>query len=273
MFSNQGFLAQSVIAAAFGLLTGISQAQTPARPTAPAAAVATSAEKDVPLETSMLDARLFYQLLLGELNVQSNEPGTAFSLILDAARKTNDPAIYERAVNVALQARSGDPALQAARAWKLALPASKDANRYLLQILIGLNRVDESLEPLKLEIAGSTLQGRAIAIAAIPRLYARVTDKKLAASTVELALADVLNSPTLGAAAWTAVGRMRLNAADNGGTLDAASRALALDPKAEGPALLAVSVMDKNVPLAESIVRKFLVGQPTVDVQIGRAHV
>ena len=272
MFSNQGFLAQSVIAAAFGLLTGISQAQTPARPTAPVTPAATSAEKDVPLETSMLDARLFYQLLLGELNVQSNEPGTAFSLILDAARKTNDPAIYERAVNVALQARSGDPALQAARAWKLALPASKDANRYLLQILIGLNRVDESLEPLKLEIAGSTLQGRAIAIAAIPRLYARVTDKKLAASTVELALADVLNSPTLGAAAWTAVGRMRLDAADTGGTLDAASRALALDPKAEGPALLALSVMDKNLPLAESIVRKYLASQPTVDVRMGYAR-
>ena len=273
---HQIFLAKPLVVTFFGVLTGISQAQTPNRPTAPSAApvttAATSAEINAPLETSMLDARLFYQLLLGELNIQSSEPGTAFSLILDAARKTNDPAVYERAVNVALQARSGEPALQAARAWKLAMPASRDANRYVLQILIALNRIEESLEPLKLEIAGPTLQERTVAIAAIPRLYARATDKKLAASTVTLALADVLNSPASGAAAWTAVGRMRLDAADNGGTLDAASRALALDPKAEGPILLALSVMNKDLPLAESIVRKYLVEQPTVDLRMGYAR-
>ena len=272
MLFHQSFLAKSLAVTFFGVLTGLSQAQTPGRPPAPAALAAAGTEKSAPVETSKLDARLFYQLLLGELNIQSSEPGTAFSLILDAARKTNDPAVYERAVNVALQARSGEPALQAARAWKVAMPASRDANRYVLQILIALNRIDESLEPLKSEIAGPSAQDRATAIAAIPRLYARATDKKLAASTVELALADVLNSSVLGAAAWTAIGRMRLDAADNGGTLDAANRALALDPKAEGPAFLALSVMDKSVPLAESIVRKYLAGQAALDVRMGYAR-
>lgn len=266
-------VATSLIAVVISISTGISQAQTPGRSVAPTASTATSLERDLSPATSTLDARLFYQLLLGELNVQGNEPGAAFSLILDAARKTNDAAVYERAVNVALQARSGDPALQAARAWKLALPASKEANRYVLQILIGLNRIGESLEPLKLEIAGAAPQDPAIAIAGIPRLYVRATDKKLAASTVEQALADVLGSPTLGAAAWTAIGRMRLDAADTDGTLDAANRALALDPKAEGPVLLALAVMDKkNVSLAEPIVRKHLAGKPTVDVRMAYAR-
>lgn len=266
-------VATSLIAVVISISTGISQAQTPGRSVAPTASTATSLERDLSPATSTLDARLFYQLLLGELNVQGNEPGAAFSLILDAARKTNDAAVYERAVNVALQARSGDPALQAARAWKLALPTSKEANRYVLQILIGLNRIGESLEPLKLEIAGAAPQDPAIAIAGIPRLYVRATDKKLAASTVEQALADVLGSPTLGAAAWTAIGRMRLDAADTDGTLDAANRALALDPKAEGPVLLALAVMDKkNVSLAEPIVRKHLAGKPTVDVRMAYAR-
>ncbi len=256
----------------FGLSTGTSLAQTPGRSVAPAASLATSLEKDASLETSTLDARLFYQLLLGELNVQGNDPDAAYSLILDAARRTNDPTVYERAVNVALQARSGDPALQAARAWKLALPASKEANRYVLQILIGLNRVAESLEPLKLEIAGAALQERTIAIAAVPRLYSRASDKKLAVSTVEQALAEVLSSPALGATAWTAIGRMRLDAADTVGTLDAASRALALDPRADGPVLLALSVMEKNTPMAESLVRKYLADRPTVDVRMGYAR-
>ena len=61
--------------------------------------------------------------------------------MLDAARKTNDPALYQRAVEIAFQARSGDAALQAARAWKQAYPQSREANRYVLQILVALNRV------------------------------------------------------------------------------------------------------------------------------------
>src|SRR4051812_37788397 len=67
-----------------------------------------------------LDAELFYQLLLGELDAQGSDPAAGYSLILDAARRTNDPALYQRAVDMAFQARSGDGALQAARAWKQA---------------------------------------------------------------------------------------------------------------------------------------------------------
>ena len=73
--------------------------------------------------------------------------------MLDAARKTDDPALYQRAVEIAFQSRSGDAALQAARAWKQAHPASREANRYVLQILVALNRVAESAEPLKADIA------------------------------------------------------------------------------------------------------------------------
>src|ERR671912_2506338 len=59
---------------------------------------------------SALDAELFYQLLLGELTARGNEPGAAFALILDAARKSNDPALYQRAVELAFQARAGESA-------------------------------------------------------------------------------------------------------------------------------------------------------------------
>ena len=54
-----------------------------------------------------MDAELFYMLMLGELNVVGGEPGAAYSIILDAARKSRDPKLYERAIRVALQARSG----------------------------------------------------------------------------------------------------------------------------------------------------------------------
>ena len=161
-----------------------------------------------PAERSALDAELFYELLLGELNAQGTEPAAGYSLMLDAARKTKDPLLYQRAVDLALQARSGDAALQAARAWKQAYPNSRDANRYVLQILIALNRVADSAAALRDELAQAGPQDRNTALALIPRNYSRVTDKKLAASVVEQALADYLDQPATASAAWTTVGRI-----------------------------------------------------------------
>ncbi|HEY1226572.1 MAG TPA: hypothetical protein VGF26_04570, partial [Ramlibacter sp.] len=159
-----------------------------------------------PPTPSALDAELFYELLLGELNVQGTEPAAGFALVLDAARRTNDPALYQRAVEIAFQGRSGDAALQAARAWKQAFPESREANRYVLQILLALNRVTESAEPLKAELALADARERGAALGAIPRLYARVSDKKLAANVVEQALADAAAQPATAAAAWTTIG-------------------------------------------------------------------
>lgn len=217
---------------------------------------------------SALDSELFYELLLGELNAQEGEPGAAYSLILDAARKTGDARLYQRAVEIALQARSGDSALLAARAWKQALPASREANRYVLQILIGLNRIGETLEPLKREIAATNAKDRSAAISVIPRYFARASDKTLAATLVEQALTDYLTTPVTGVAAWTVIGRMRLDAGDSSGAMDAARKAQAMDAKSEGPVLLALSMMSPQVPQAEALVKKYLEGKPQPDMRM-----
>ncbi len=224
--------------------------------------------KTEPVQSSALDSELFYQLLLGELNASEGEPGTAYSLLLDAARKTNDARLYRRAVDIALQARSGDSALLAARAWRQALPASREANRYLLQILIGLNRIGETLEPIKREVANADPKERATAIAAIPRYFGRVSDKKLAATTVEQALTPYLAAPATGAAAWTSIGHMRLDAGDKNGALEAARKAQSMDAKADGPAFLGLALMSQKMPQAEAIVKKYLEGQARTEVRM-----
>lgn len=221
---------------------------------------------------SALDGELFYQLLLGEMNASGGEPGLGYQLILDAARKTGDARLYKRAADIALQGRSGESALQAARAWRQAFPTSRDANRYLLQILIGLNRLSEVLEPLKRELAAEGSAERQVVINNMPRLFARSTDKKLAVSTVEQALADYLASPGIGAAAWTAIGRMRLDAADPAGALDAAQRGQAMDAAAEGPAILALTLMGPKAPLAEGVVKTYLAGKPRVEIRMDYAR-
>jgi tetratricopeptide (TPR) repeat protein len=222
--------------------------------------------------SSALDSELFYRLLLGELELRAGEPGAAYSLILDAARKTSDTRLYQRAVDIARQARSGESALAAARAWKQALPASREANRYLLQILIDLNRIGETSEPLKREVATSDPKDRAAVVSTLPRYFARAGDKKQAALAVERALTDYLATPTLGVAAWTVIGRMRFDADDNLGALDAVRKAQAQDSRSDAPVLLALSMMGPKSPQAEAIVRKHLEGPAQPELRMGYAR-
>lgn len=207
---------------------------------------------------SSLDSSLFYELLLGELTLQNGDPAAGFALMLDAARKTGDTRLYQRATDIALQARAGDSALQAARAWKQALPTSREANRYLLQILIALNRVTETAEPLKTELRMAASAERNAEINAVPRIYARASDRKLAATVVEDALADYLKPPATAGAAWTSVGRMRLAANDRPGALEAAQRGQSADARAEGPVVVALELMDPRLPDAEKLVQNYL---------------
>lgn len=217
---------------------------------------------------SAMDSGLFYELILAELSARGGEHEAAYSLVLDAARKTGDARLYQRAVEIALQGRYGNSALQAARAWKQAMPTSREANRYVLQILIGLNRLGEALEPLKREVATADPKDRAATISVLPLYFARAIDKKLAASTVEQALTDYLSAPTVGVVSWSVIGRMRFDANDVNGAVEAARKAQTLDAKSELPALLALSIMGAKVRIAEPVVTKYLDGKPRPEVRM-----
>jgi tetratricopeptide (TPR) repeat protein len=222
--------------------------------------------------SSALGSELFYQLLLGELSAREGDPGSGYSLILDAARKTNEPRLFKRAADIAIQARSGESALLAARAWKQALPASREANRYVLQILIGLNRIGDTVEPLLYEVAAADSIDRAATMASIPRYFVRAADKTLAASTVEQALAGYLTEPSIGVIAWTVIGRMRFDAGNIDGALDAARKAQSLDGKSDAPALLALSMMSPKTPQAEVFVKTHLENRSQPEMRMAYAR-
>ena len=224
----------------------------------PAAPVIDPVAVAAPVASSALNAELFYELLVGEISTQNGEPGAGYALILDAARKTGDAQLYQRAADIALQSRSGDSALQAVKAWKQAQPQSREANRYLMQILIALNRISETSEPVKTEIELTPAAERAMVISAIPRAYVRVSDKKQASVVVEEALALYLISPATASVSWTTVGRMRLAAGDAIGAMIATKKAQAADPNAEAPVLLAMELIDPKLPEAEALVKTYL---------------
>lgn len=232
----------------------------------------TPAPTDEPAKSSVMDGALFYQLLLGELNAQAQEPAAAFSLLLDAARKTGDEALFRRSVQIALRARSGDSALQAAKAWQEARPASEDANRFVLQILLSLNRLAETQEPLKRMLALTPQQERADTIWAIPGLYERASDKKLAVVVVQKALMPLFNDPKLGATAWATLGRLWFAAGNPDAALSAAEKAQSFATHQEHPAWLALSLMRADLAKAENLVKNYLENSPSTEFRMAYAQ-
>ncbi len=242
------------------------------KPLAPASKATTT---DSVAQPSALTADLFYEILMGEMTARTGDPGSGYALVLDAARRLRDGKLFQRAVEIALQSRSGDAALAAARAWQETLPTSRDARRVELQILIALGRISETVEPLRAEVAATSQIERPLLMAVIARNYSRASDKKLAASVVEQALVDELKSPTSGGLAWATVGRLRLNAGDASGALEAARKGQELDPSSDAPAGLALELIDPGQPLAEPIVTRYLTNNPkaTPDLRIAYARV
>ncbi len=225
-------------------------------------------------ENSAMSGELLYEILLGEMNLRQGEPAAGFSLLLDAAKKSNNVALYDRAVEIALQARSGDGALMAARAWSQAWPQDRKANHQVLQILLALNHVTESLEPLKKELAFASEAERDTAINLIPRHYARVSDKKRATVVVQQALEPYLNrNNATSAIAWTSLGRMRLASDDLAGALEAAIKGQVADNKSQGPVLLAMELMGKKMPEAEPLVQQGLRKQDGTEMAMSYVRV
>ena len=223
--------------------------------------------------TAQLDAELFYEILLGEMTTRSGEAGAGFALMLEAARRSNDEKVYKRAVELAAQARSGDAALAAAKAWKEAWPQSQEANRYVLQLLIALNRIADTAGPLQQALAQTAPHSKTAVLQALPQMYGRASDKSLAATLVEKALSKDLESPQDGAAAWTTVGQMRLLAKDRQGALSAALRASKLDTQAEGPILLALELLDNGQAEADALVRRYFEAKPAPELRVVYARV
>lgn len=244
----------------------------------PAVAAATPAPAQLgapggaaPAANSALDGQLLYQLLIGEIAQAAGNAGTAYDWILDAARRTRDEALFRRAVDIALQARAGEQALAATRAWRLARPESLDALRLQLQILVLLNRNDGIAEPLQALLAQTPAADRPGLMLSLPRFLQRASDPRQIAGILEQALAPYRDAPGTGVPARVAVGRAWLEARDPDRALALAREAQRLDATAPGPALLAMELMRER-PQAEALVLDYL-GRPEAEPGLRLAYV
>ncbi|MFM7532671.1 MAG: tetratricopeptide repeat protein [Rubrivivax sp.] len=223
----------------------------------PPARAQTGPAAEAPGANSRIDAPLFYQLLIGEMQLQQGQPGAAYSLFLDAARRTRDEQLFRRAVDIALQGRAGDEALAAARSWRATLPDSVEAVRTQLQILGAMNRVADSAEPLAQLLTLTPPAQREALVASLPRFFGRSADRPAVAALLERTLTPFLGAGPLRPVARSALGSAWLAAGDRARALALARRAAQDDPDAPGPAVLALELAQRD-PEAEALVRTYL---------------
>ncbi len=239
---------------AAALLMGLqAQAQEAEAPPAPSEAAS------APLANSAMDAPLFYQLLIGELELQSGQAGVAFQVLLDAARRTGDEALFKHVVNIALRARAGDQALMAARAWTQVAPLSAEAQQTVLQLLALMNKPEEAVEPLRLLLQLTPEPQRVGVLVSLPRLFQRAPQPGQVLSAFE----GLLRSQTgpLKAAALFTEARLSQQAGDSARALQA-TQALAQElPDGDDAMQLAVDLLPQQ-PRAEDLIRARLQQQP-----------
>lgn len=213
------------------------------------------------IQNSALNGPLFQQLLIGEIELREGDLGTAYQLILDAARRTKDEQLFRRATEIALQGRAGDEAMVAVKAWRLAIPDSLDALRYQVQLLVQLNRTAEAVEPLQALVKAAPAAQRSALITAVPRLLVRSSDRNQAAQIIEQVLLPYADAPETRVAARVAIGQGWLAAINGEKALALAQSAHEMDRSAEGPAGLALQMMP-GTPAAEAIVKGHLAARP-----------
>lgn len=121
-------------------------AAAPAQAVAPAAAPAGARAGD-PLPKVNLNGELLFRLMIAEIAIQRDEPGTAFNELMLVAQQTRDPRVARRAAEVAINARALAQALDAADLWLRLAPHDNEAEQSYSSLLVA-NGQHEKARPL-----------------------------------------------------------------------------------------------------------------------------
>lgn len=210
-----------------------------------------------PADSGMGDD-LLYQLLISELQITQGQPGAGFSLTLDAARKNRRPELFQRAIQIALQARSGESALQAARAWTEAQPRSAEAQRVVLQLALALDRPADIALPLRSLLRLVPAAERQPLILALPQMLARLSDKAATLRAVTPLLQEAGKQPARAVAAWSSLGRLQLAAGQKNQAFESARQAMARDRRSALPVWLGLALVEQGQAGADALVLRWL---------------
>ncbi len=205
---------------------------------------------------SGLDAQTFYQLLVAELELRNGEPAVAHQVLLDAARRTRDEALFKRAVDIAIEARAAEQALAALKAWRTSLPKSHNAAAMQAQVLMALGQTQDALEPMRATIELAPSVDRPGVIEALSGLVMRGDQAAAAAAVLDKAVEPWKDGSLTRPAALLASARGWLAAGEVRRPLELAQQVQQLDPGSDGAALIGLELFGKD-PRAEDLAQTY----------------
>ncbi|MDP3424711.1 MAG: tetratricopeptide repeat protein [Burkholderiaceae bacterium] len=213
---------------------------TPTAPPVKATTDAVAATEAPTPRSSALTAELIYLVLVGEMQLQSKEAGAAYSLILDAARKSGEDDLYRRAIQIALQSRSGDAAITAARYWANNNTINTEPLRLMLQIMLSQDQIERSQSTLENLLEATDDATRNEVIDLVGNAYSRVGDKAAAVRVLSRALRLWQRNSANASSAWAALARTQQAAGLTDEANQSMARALDASPVSGSVGVLAV---------------------------------
>jgi tetratricopeptide (TPR) repeat protein len=210
------------------------------------------------LPAQELTEPLLYELLLAEVALQRGNAALAAQTYVELARQTKDPRIARRAVEVANAAHAPHFALEAARVWHEADPASLQALQSLTALLVSARRVEEA-EPYLARLLSSDGAAAANGFMQLARLLGGNPDKQ---ANLRLVRALAAKHPSL-PQAHVAVAQAALAANDPDAALQEVRRAVQLRPDWEVATIFEAQILQrKSAAQAGAVLAAYLQKYP-----------
>ena len=149
MLAHSSVVSRFALALLFLAAAGLARAQQPVdldddapgdTPPPPAA----KPRPGPPLPPNELSAQTLFEFLVSEIAAQRGSPALAAQTYAELAKRTRDPRVARRAVEMANLAQMRDLGLQSARLWHDADPTSLQALQTVIVLMVSMKRVDDA---------------------------------------------------------------------------------------------------------------------------------
>ncbi|MDB5951122.1 MAG: hypothetical protein JWR65_2977 [Massilia sp.] len=234
-----------------------------ATPSAAAADAATAAEAvdvnaiDPRLPKVALTSDLLYKLMKAEIEFRSGNWQPAYLTMLAVAQQTRDPRLAQRATEMALLSKQGEPTLAAIRLWRQLAPDSDEAAQYYLGFVILSDNLAEAEPIFRQRLKAAAPAERGAAMFHVQQLLARAKDKAAAAAMTERLMAPYAGTME----AHIVLAQAAFARGDSALAVKEARAALAIKPDAELAVLTLAQVTDDDVGSA-AVLSSFLAANP-----------
>jgi tetratricopeptide (TPR) repeat protein len=169
--------------------------------------------------------------------------------------------LFQRVINIALQARAGDQALIAAKAWRESQPRSAAAHQMVIQLLALLNRPNDAVEPLNSLLSITPAGQRAAVLESLPRLFQRAAEPKRVLAALEPVLSTASQQAETKLVAKVVLAKLSLASGDSKRALALTQDIDSFAPESEEAMQLALELLPQQAE-AETLVTQRLQAKP-----------